>query len=106
MLINSCNDLDINKSQNQVLRLIVPVALSLLILIWTYFISPYAQYDDNWATYPVFAIALFVIGWHLYLLIKPGTVSRAIIIIYAVIHIPILANISMFSLMLIAKESI
>jgi hypothetical protein len=87
-------------------RLLTPVAVSLLVLLWTFSISPFTKYGDNWAIYPVFTAAIIIIGWHIYLIIKPGALSRVKTLIYGILHLAIFSNIFMLALMYISKDSL
>ena len=87
-------------------RLCTPVALSLMVLLWTFTISPFTKYGDNWAIYPVLISAPIIIGWHIFLVAKPSLISRGHIIIYGIVHLAIFSYIFMLSLMLISKDSL
>jgi hypothetical protein len=94
--------------QNSLLKpsLITPVGLSLSVLIWTFVISPYTKYGDNWAVYPVLVAALVILGWHIFLIVKPSPLSRTTTISYGLLHMAIFSYIFMLSLMLISKDSL
>ena len=98
--------MDIKTSNILKPRLLTPVVVSLLVLLWTFSISPFTKYGDNWAIYPVITAALIIIGWHIFLVVKPGTVSRAQTIIYGILHLAIFSYVFMLSLMLISKDSL
>lgn len=86
--------------------LITPVGLSLSVLIWAFVISPYTKYGDNWAVYPVLVAALVILGWHIFLIVKPRPFSRTTTIIYGLLHMAIFSYIFILSLMLISKDSL
>ena len=87
-------------------RVITPVGLSLVTLLWAFIVSPYTKYGNNWAIYPVLIIALLIISWHLYLIIKPNPLSRTTMVIYGLLHSSAFIYIFIYSLMLISKDSL
>ena len=87
-------------------RLIAPVAVSLMVLLWAFTISPFTKYGDNWAIYPVLVSAPIIVGWHIFLVARPSLISRGHIIIYGIVHLAIFSYIFMLSLMLISKDSL
>ena len=98
--------MDIKVSEFLSPRLATPVGLTLLVLLWTFVVSRYTQYGDNWAIYPVIVVALVIIGWHIFLIVKPNLVSRASMIIYGLLHTAAFSYVFMYSLMLISKDSL
>ena len=86
-------------------RLFTPVGLTLLVLLWTFVVSRFTQYGDNWAIYPVIVVALIITGWHIFLIAKPILVSSLFMIIYGLLHMAAFAYVFMASLMLISKDS-
>jgi hypothetical protein len=80
-----------------------PVLLTLLLIVWTLVVYRHTKYGD-WQIYPavlVFPIALLC---HILLIIidKP----KLIFVLYAVVHLIILALIWVGCLMLISKDSL
>lgn len=67
-------------------KLAAPIAVSMLVVVWTYAASPFSEYGDNWAVYPVLLAAVIVFLWHIGLLIYPDRSSRFNMAVYAVIH--------------------
>ena len=83
-----------------------PVFFTISILVWTVGVSPYTNYGDNWALYPVLAAAIAVILWHIYLIVRPGGVSRSTYAYYGAGHTLILFGAVMWSLMKISKDAL
>jgi len=97
-------DTIINKALT--LKYFTPAAITVAVVLWTFAVSPYSKYGDNWAVYPVIFAAPIILAWHIYLVIKPGTTSRINQTIYAVAHGSIFFVIFLYSLMLISKDSL
>jgi len=74
-------------------RIIAPPFFSAMVLVWAIVISPYTQYGDNWAIYPVLVVAFLILGWHIFLIVSPKETSRRRLILYGIIHIVIFAYI-------------
>ena len=87
-------------------KYITPIVITALVFLWAYIVSPFTTYGDNWATYPVLFAALVLIAWHLFLVIKPGAISRLALVVYAAIHGFIFFVIFMLSLAVITKDSL
>jgi YD repeat-containing protein len=81
-----------------------PALLTLLLIVWTFLVSPYSQYGDKWAIYPPMALLLLAVLWHIYQVIffEP----RWKYVIYATIHLPVMAIILIYCMMIISKDSI
>lgn len=94
------------KNKAESFKVAAPVCASLLVLIWSLFIRPFTSYGDDWALIPVFIAAIFVVGWHIFLLFRPGKFSRASILFYGFVHLGIFAYIFLLSLMWISKDSL
>jgi len=88
------------------LKLIAPIGASLFVLVWSLAINPYTKYGDNWALIPVFLSAVFVVGWHFYLVIFPGSRARTILTLYGLGHILLFGYLFMLALMWISKGSL
>jgi hypothetical protein len=88
----------------------VPIALTVLLVVWTAVVSPFSKYGDDWAINPAIALAPIVIAWHLSLLgIRLGrwTCRREIVVfygIYGVVHLCVFAVIWLVCLMRISKD--
>ena len=100
----SYKNMDIKVSHFLRPGLIAPVGITLIVLLWTFVISPFTKYGDDWAIYPVLFAAMVVPGWHVYLVIKPILFSRLSMIFYGVVHIIVFLQELMLSLMLISKD--
>ena len=87
-------------------RFITPIGLSLATLFWAFIVSPQTKYGDNWAVYPVLAVAIIILAWHSFLIIKPKPLSRISAIVYGLLHLGIFTYIFIYSLMLISKDSL
>ena len=86
---------------------LVPIALTILMIIWTAIVSPFSKYGDNWAIVPALALAPVVITWHLALFgVRRGdwAYHRGVLVIYALIHLFIFIPIWFGCLMLISKD--
>ena len=81
-----------------------PVLLSGLLVVWTLYISPITKYGDTWAIIPVFAIFLTIFIIHVLLLIKGRWNSG--LWLYALVDIPVVFMLSVWSLTLISKDSL
>lgn len=82
----------------------IPIGLNLLLISWTVVVSPYSEYGDNWAIYPVILIFLIIIALHCFLIFTEK--AKINFILYAVIHIGISFIILMYCLMKISKDSL
>ncbi len=87
-------------------RLTAPIGASLFVVTWSVAVSPYTAYGDNWALIPVFLSAAFVLGWHSYLVLYPGSRRRATLTMYGIAHIALFVYLFMLSLMWISKDSL
>ena len=81
-----------------------PIGLTLILILWTVFVSQYSKYGDNWAIYPALAIFPIAVIWHIVLVIVEK--SKLIFITYGLIHLVILFAIWMYCLMKISKDSL
>jgi hypothetical protein len=61
------------------------MVLDCLIAAWAILVSPYSEYGDNWAVFPVLASALLIIVAHVTLVVcyKP----RWAYMLYALLHL-------------------
>jgi hypothetical protein len=95
--------INFNKSK---LVLILPLIGTALIVAWSYIISPYTAYGDNWAIYPVIAIALSILVWHFYLFITThGKTEKLFMSLYGIVHILALCIVSIYCVMIISKDN-
>jgi len=62
-----------------------PVALTLILIAWTFLVSPHAKYGDDWAVLPILALLPIVIIWHGILLYVEK--EKLMYIAYAIIHL-------------------
>ena len=106
LLGNKQKDMEIDINNLLKPKLFTPVLLSILVLIWSLSISPYTQYGDNWAIYPVIIFGIIIIGWHIFLILNKSILKRTYAIAYGLIHIAIFAYLFMYSLMVISKDSL
>jgi hypothetical protein len=89
----------------------IPIALTVLLVIWTVAVSPFSQYGDNWAIMPALVLAPIVLAWHLSLIgVRLGDWScrRDILFFYGsygLIHLVIFIPVWFCCLMWISKDS-
>jgi hypothetical protein len=84
--------------------LVGPVAITLLVAIWTMVVSPYTQYGDSWAVVPVLGALAVVVLWHAGLIVTgPG---RGVLIAYGVAHLAFWVPFGLLCLMKISKDSL
>jgi hypothetical protein len=84
--------------------LLVPLAITLAIALWTALVSPYSEYGDSWAVLPVLGAFVLVLLWHVGLIVKgPG---RGVLIAYGVAHLAFWMPFGWFCMMRISKDSL
>jgi hypothetical protein len=84
--------------------LLVPIAITLLVGIWTAVVSPYTKYGDSWAVIPVLGALVVVLLWHVWLVVRgPG---REVLIAYGVAHLAFWVPFGFLCLMKISKDSL
>jgi hypothetical protein len=85
------------------LFVLFPILLTLLLIAWTLLVYKHTRYGD-WPIYPALAIFPIALLWHIALIAiqKP----RSTFILYAVVHLALLAVVWVACLMLISKDSI
>jgi hypothetical protein len=81
-----------------------PIGLTLILILWTVFVSPHSKYGDNWAIYPALAIFPLAVIWHIVLVFIEK--SKSMFITYGLVHLAILLAIWMYCLMKISKDSL
>ena len=81
--------------------LLVPLAITLLVGIWTAVVSPYTKYGDSWAVIRVLAALVVVLLW----LIVSGP-GRGVLIAYGVAHLAFWVPFGLLCLMKISKDSL
>jgi hypothetical protein len=87
-----------------VVLLLVPLAITVVIALWTALASRYSEYGDSWAVLPVLVAGAVVLVWHLGLVVRgPG---RGVLIAYAVAHLAFWLPFGVFCLMKISKDSL
>ena len=88
----------------QILLYAMPLVFTGVLFLWTWIVSPYSQYGDNWAVVPAIVLFLAVIGWHLALIITQQ--QRWLLAIYAVVHVALLFEPWIYCLGRISKDSL
>lgn len=83
---------------------ITPIALNVLLIIWTVAVYPYSKYGDRWAIDPAFAIFPIIIVLHIVLLFIEKWKLNSII--YSITHITISFVIWIYCIMAISKDSL
>lgn len=81
---------------------ILPVALTLLLVVWTALVYEHTRYGD-WPIYPALLIFPAALLWHVVLIIREK--PKLPLVLYALIHLLVLAVIWLACLMLISKDS-
>lgn len=81
-----------------------PVALTCALVAWTFAVSPYSEYGDDWAIYPALAVLPLAVIWHGYLIVTEK--FSLAVILYGVGHILVLAVIWFYCLMKISKDAL
>ncbi|MGO8974326.1 MAG: hypothetical protein ACLQNV_12485 [Steroidobacteraceae bacterium] len=86
-------------------RLLAPILVTILLVIWTAVVSPYSKYGDAWAIYPALLALPAVIIWHgaLVFLLRHYRRTAALV---AACHVGLVLPIWFLCLMLISKDSI
>jgi hypothetical protein len=81
-----------------------PIILNVLLICWTLIVAPHTSYGDRWALIPVLVVFVSVIAILLRLLFKGGWTSG--VIIYGILNFGFLLIVSIWSLVLISKDSL
>jgi hypothetical protein len=103
--------LERKKSISERVLALVPITLTLLLVVWTFIVSPFSKYGDDWAIVPALTVAPVIIAWHLSLLgVRLGDWTRRRDIlrfygIYGLVHLSVFAVIWLWCLMRISKDS-
>lgn len=93
-------------NKSDLFKVAAPVSASVFVLIWSLSVSPFTAYGDDWALAPVFVAAAFVLGWHIFLFVRPGKFSKASIALYGFVHLCVFGYLFLLSLMWISKDSL
>ena len=83
-----------------------PVAVTLGMLVWSIALSPYTEYGDDWAVYPLLLAIMVVLICHIFLIVRPGLVGRMSNVVYAFVHIAISIVVLLWSLMTVSKDAL
>jgi hypothetical protein len=84
--------------------LLVPLAITVVVALWTILVSPHSKYGDSWAVIPVLVAFAIVLLWHVGLRVKgPG---RGVLMAYGVAHLAFWVPFGLFCLMKISKDSL
>jgi hypothetical protein len=81
-----------------------PLGLTAVLLVWTWLVSPYSQYGDDWAVYPALVLYLAIVVWHLGLIVTQR--PRGAFVLYAVTHVVLLTPVWYICLMKISKDAL
>jgi hypothetical protein len=84
--------------------LAMPLVLTGFLFLWTWMVSPYSKYGDNWAVVPAILLFVAIIVWHVGLIITQE--RRALLVAYAVVHIATIFRPWIYCLMKISKDSL
>ena len=82
------------------------MAITLGMLLWSIALSPYTEYGDDWAAYPLLIAFIAVLIWHIFLIVRPGMFERRVNVIYAIAHIAITIMVLLWSLMKVSKDAL
>jgi hypothetical protein len=86
-------------------RIVAPIAVTILLVLWTLAVSPTSSYGDNWAIWPALLALPAVLLWHvaLVMLLREHRRSAALV---AAGHLALLVPLWFGCLMLISKDSL
>jgi hypothetical protein len=88
----------------QTLLYAMPLIFTGVLFLWTWIVSPYSEYGDNWAVIPAVVLFFAVIGWHVALIITQE--QKSILAVYAVLHVGLLFYPWIYCLTSISKDSL
>jgi hypothetical protein len=88
----------------QTLLYVTPLIFTGVLFLWTWVVSPYSEYGDNWAVVPAIILFIAVIGWHVGLIITQR--QKFLLAAYAVAHVALLFYPWIYCLMRISKDSL
>jgi hypothetical protein len=88
----------------QTLLYAMPLIFTGVLFLWTWIVSPYSEYGDNWAVIPAIVLFFAVIVWHVALIITQQ--QRFFLAAYAVVHVALLFYPWIYCLMRISKDSL
>jgi uncharacterized membrane protein YcjF (UPF0283 family) len=91
-------------SMNKLLLYTMPLILTVALFLWTWIVSPYSKYGDNWAVLPAVLFFVAIIVWHVGLIITQQ--ERLVLLAYGVAHVAILFEPWIYCLMRISKDSL
>ena len=89
---------------NKSLLYAMPLIFTGILFLWTWIVSPYSKYGDNWAVVPAVLLFVAVIVWHVALIITQQ--ERLALTAYAVAHVAVLFYPWIYCLMRISKDSL
>ena len=81
-----------------------PVAITLILILWTGAVYPFSHYGDGWAIWPALAALPAVIAAHALLIARYR--PRLGYCLYGAIHALLFVPLWFWSLMLISKDSL
>lgn len=81
-----------------------PLAVTLLLVIWTAIVSPYSRYGDDWAIYPALLALPSALLLHVYLVLSSE--DKINHILYGFGHLLFLFVVWIYCLMKISKDSL
>jgi hypothetical protein len=82
----------------------MPIVFTGLIFLWTWIVSPYSKYGDNWAVLPAVILFAAIVLWHLGLIITQD--HKILLLAYAFGHVALLFEPWIYCLMRISKDSL
>ena len=82
----------------------IPLIFPVFVVVWALLVSPYSNYGDNWAVFPVLLSLVFAILCHIYLIFKGE--YKLLLFTYMLGHILFFTIVCIYCLMLISKDSL
>ena len=86
-------------------RVLAPVAVTALLVLWTIAVSPSSTYGDNWVIWPAILALPVAICWH-FAIIAAASGQRRFASLVALGHFVVLVPVWFVCLMLISKDSL
>ena len=87
------------------LKVLGPVSVSVLMVLWTIAVSPTTSLNDSWATWPVIAMLPAVLLWHV-VVVAVVRGYRGLASVIAVYHLSVFSLLWLGCLMQISKSSL
>ena len=86
-------------------RLLAPVLLTGVLVVWTAAVYPFSVYGDNWSIWPALIVLPIIVIWHTALVFKLRG-HRKPALVASLAHLCVLVPLWIACLMLISKDSL